>query len=134
MLVLKTIALMDELESVVVLNGEHARLVLGAAYREGAHVLLTAGQKGVVRGGSFSMRGDDKSSFVFESLFAISLTGGEGSKAGETNDLQRVVSIEYLSQSGQVVVATADRVIYLLDMYVPYPTHFHYHLPLLEFL
>jgi hypothetical protein len=52
----KTVAIMDELEDVVVLREEHCRLMLGTAYSPGMNVLLTAGQKGIIRGYSFRMK------------------------------------------------------------------------------
>lgn len=105
---------MDELEGVLALPPHLAELLLGAAYDAAATVVLTAGSKGLLRGYSFRL--SSSLELHFETVLAMSLSSSPTS--AKENPLHRVLDLQLLPHTGQVLAVTADRALYFFNMYV----------------
>ena len=130
---LKTVAVMDEVEGAVFLNSQHAKALLGGAVAAKgksrsaasdaggtAHVLIIGGEKGVVRLYKVVLEGKNASSFACMPLCAFGVhesgltdvLGGNStsSSSGGINSVtaQSINSIHYLQSKNQLLLSTKD--------------------------
>ena len=113
---------MEELEGIAILNTIHSQeLIQSSSTSSSASkhslVLATAGEQGVLKFFSFSMKGKDVNTFDIVPLLHFHLssaqrsnTGGASSSSvseGESS-LQGVASLHYLSHTGELLSVTKD--------------------------
>ena len=122
---IKTIPVMEELEGIAILNTIHSQeLIQSSSTSSSASkhslVLATAGEQGVLKFFSFSMKGKDVNTFDIVPLLHFHLssaqrqvsssTGGASSSSVSEGDssLQGVASLHYLSHTGELLSVTKD--------------------------
>lgn len=123
---IKTVPVMEELEGVVLLNEEHSAQLLSAtatpaskAKNTHTHVLVTAGEAGVLKFFKVLMVGSNVDTFEISALlhFPLSSAARYGSSndtsvnsrnTAEAESLNGVSSLHYLPLSGEVLSVTKD--------------------------
>lgn len=127
---LKTIPIMEELESVVLLQPEISRsIVLGCGLSlkkqtSLVNVVITGGEKGVLQFSVITMAGHDLSSFTFTYLFQISISSLTSSASSSSprsipediTKLKAITRLIYLPQAKEIVAFTNDFNICVYDL------------------
>lgn len=134
---LKTIAVMDEVESAVFLGAQHSLTLLGYGSGPGssssssgkkkdssAHVLIIGGEKGIVRLYKVVLEGKNAASFSCTPLAAFSVNDAgladiavssvSNSFSGSIG--QSISSIHYLASKSQLMFATSDSHFFFFDL------------------
>lgn len=118
---IKTVPVMEELEGVVLLNEAHSALLLGSAAPKSKgvryHVLVTAGEAGVLKFFKVSMGGSAESFEITALLhfplssaarYGIADTTVTSRNTAEAESLSGVSSLHYLPLTGEVLSVTKD--------------------------
>lgn len=132
---LKTIAVMDEIEGAVFLSAQHAKMLLGSSgsaskskYSNNSkrHVLVAGGNKGLVRIFKVEMEGKDADSFTCTPLAAFSvheqgladlrgcLDATGGSIGGGSSP--PINNVNYLTEKTQLLFSTSDSHFFFFDI------------------
>lgn len=119
---IKTVPVMEELEGVVLLNQAHSAEILGSLgsagkIGAGTHVLITAGEQGVLKFFRVDMAGKDISTFTIAPLLHFPLSVAQRSGlvldsatkgSAEAGNLQGIASLHYMPKTGEVLSVTKD--------------------------
>ena len=118
---IKTIPVMDELSAVILLSKQDSASILNSsssgARRKGetssisapsVHVLVTAGQKGLLRLFRMEMNGKDISSFSCTPLSHIGPYDDFLEKSNSNHELNAITTMHYLPLHHHIVAMTAD--------------------------
>lgn len=117
MSLLKTIPVMEELEAVVVLDSNISRDILrrcGLQLQKTltlVNVIVTAGEKGVLKFSAVTMTGKDASTFNYTYLFQLplsSLNTAATTRESEASQLRGVSQLLYLPNAQELVACTRD--------------------------
>jgi hypothetical protein len=122
----KTVPIMEELESIVVLNAKHAAQILSAIdeeANENTYVVLTAGERGILKMYKVFMKGLDGKSFSLVPIAEFPLSVGSTPSSNNADipeaarNLKRIVSLQYMPLSGEVLTVSNDYNIANYSMY-----------------
>lgn len=119
---LKTSAVMEELEAVCILPDEKGFELLGEGSQSlesrkrkfrstGTHVIITGGERGVLRFFKFSIKAHDKQSFQIEPLLQVNAANGSISASDIEKSHFGLKTIDFLPKSSDLVVTTADNAV-----------------------
>lgn len=129
---------MEEIHSIIALNESHSHKILGVTKDkkkssndkpfvtdgQQVFVLVTAGERGLLRFFKIQMLGKDITSFTCESLTQIEVTylsrkelpSIDASDASDAEGLRAIHGLYYLQQSNEMMAVTGDHNFYLYGL------------------